>query len=411
MNTQKTFWFSLLVLASVLLVAGFASASPNIVNLNSVQVSGLETLQNNSANVAPYNVAVIAGESMPVTIAFTANADESNVRMSVELQGLTTDVQNQVFVGDIQQNQTYTESLNLNIPSNIGDTTNNTINMVITVWNGDTAVSQTVKTITLSEQRPSYNAQVMSLNTLNSVNAGQLLPVSVVLQNAGYNELNNMYVIASIPSLGVSKAAYFGDIMNPTSSSSNDTVSGTIYLQVPYSAAPGTYTVQVEAKNNNFDTLAYTSVDVNNDFQSNVVASNPSQTVNVGQDATYSLMVVNPTNNIKLYSLVYPTVSGVTVTGDSVVTVPAGSSQAVTITAKAASAGNYNLTVNVLSDGQVTGTANLALAAQSGASSPVVILTIVLAVIFVVLLVVLIVLVTKKPSTSKKQEEFSESYY
>ena len=409
MNKQKTFWFSLLVLASVLAVTSFASAT-QIVNLNSVQVNGIETLQNASAQA--YNVSVIAGQSMPVTIAFTANANESNVRMSVELQGLTTDVQNQVFVGDIEQNQTYSESTSLNIPSNIGDQPSNTINMVITVWNGDSSVEQTIQTITLNEQRPSYNAQVMSLNTLNSVNAGQLLPVNVVLQNVGYNELNNMYVIANIPSLGVSKSAYFGDIMNPTSSSSNDTVSGTIYLQVPYSAAPGTYTIQVEAKNNNFDTLAYTSVNVKNDFQSNVVASSPSQTGNAGQDVTYNLMVVNPTNNIKLYSLVYPSVAGLTVTGDSVVTVPAGSSQAVSVTANAASAGNYNFTVNTVSDGQVTGTANLALLAQGGVSSPIVILTIVLAVIFVVLLVVLIVLVTKKPSaSSKKQEEFSESYY
>ena len=51
----------------------------------------------------------------------------------------------------------------------------------------------------------------MSLNTVDTVNAGDLFPVDVVLQNVGYNNLSDMYVIASIPALGISKTAFFGD--------------------------------------------------------------------------------------------------------------------------------------------------------------------------------------------------------
>jgi len=93
---------------------------------------------------------------------------------------------------------------------------------------------------------------------------------------------------------------------------------------------------------------------------------------------------------------------------DSIATVPAGSSKTLPFTVSANSAGDYNLSVNVFSAGQLTGSAVLGLTTQGGSSNPVIILTIVLAIIFVVLLVVLLVLVTKKP---KKQEGFNESYY
>jgi preprotein translocase subunit SecG len=394
MNKQKTFWVSFLVVASVFVLMSFASAD---VNFSSVKVNGVET------NVSGINAAVLAGNSVPLTVTFTATSTQSNVRLRAEFQGPNGDVQNEIFVGDIEANQTYLESLSLNVPSNIGDIQSDNLNLVLTVWNGN---FQSQKTIVLRDQRQSYNVGIMSLNTVDSANAGSLLPVNVVLKNTGYNDLSDVYVTVSVPALGLQRTAYFGDLTNP--SSNNDTTSGTIYVQLPYNATPGAYTVQAEVRNSYLDTTAADTFNINNDFQSNVIADNSQQTSGIGQDVTYNLEIVNPTANIKVYQIVPQTTSGVSMSTDSIVTVPAGTSRTVALVAKASSAGNYNMTVNVFSGGQLTGNTDLTLNTQGGVSNPVIILTIVLAIIFVVLLVVLLVLVTKKP---KKQEGFNESYY
>lgn len=401
MNKQKTFWVSFLVVASVLVLMSFASAAtPYIATLTSVQVNGIQAYGTNA------NVSVIGGNTIPVVVQFVANSTESNVRLDVQLQGVNGDVQSEVFVGDIQTGQTYIETLNLNVPTDIGNVQSNSINLLVTIWNGDASVTQQQQTITLVEQRQSYNVGVMSLNTVDSANAGSLLPVNVVLKNTGYNDLSDVYVTVSVPALGLQRTAYFGDLAN--ASNNNATASGTIYIQLPYSAAPGTYTVQAQVQNGYLNTIATDTFVISNEFQSNVIADNSQQTSNIGQTVTYNLEVVNPTTNIQIYQIVPQVTSGVAITTDSIVTVPAGSSKTISLTANAASAGNYNMTVNVFSGGQLTGNVNLGLNAQGGVSNPVIILTIVLAIIFVVLLVVLLVLVTKKP---KKQEGLNESYY
>ncbi len=400
MNTQKRFLISFLVIASILVMTSFASAQ-NIVTFSSIQVNGLETMSNGSA-------AILSGNVLPVTVQFTANANESNVRLSAEFQGVTNDVSNEILVGDVEAGQTYIRTFNLQVPTDMADVQSNNIHLVLNVWNGDASVSETTQTITLRQQRQSYNVQVMSLSTVSSVKAGDLLPVSVVLKNIGYDQLNDVYVTVSLPALNIQRTAYFGDIANALG---NDTESGTVYLQMPYNVTPGAYTVQAEVKNSNLVATSVGTVTVTNDFQSNVVASQSKVTSKVGEKADFNLMIVNPTNDIAVYKIV-PENSDLTVSADSsVVTVPAGSSRSVTVTASADSTGDHNFTVDVLKGNQLTGKVDLTLTAESGVSNPVAVLTIVLAVIFVVLLVVLIVLVTKKPKAKQQTEEFGESYY
>ena len=76
MNKQKTFWVSFLVLASVLVVMSFASATPSIANITSVKVNGIQALGTNA------DVSVIGGNTIPIIVQFVANATESNVRLT-----------------------------------------------------------------------------------------------------------------------------------------------------------------------------------------------------------------------------------------------------------------------------------------------------------------------------------------
>jgi uncharacterized membrane protein len=90
---------------------------------------------------------------------------------------------------------------------------------------------------------------------------------------------------------------------------------------------------------------------------------------------------------------------------ENVVTIPAGSSKAVTVSAT----GSEEYTVDVFKmNGELVESVKLTAKTSSTGSEFVTVLTAVLLVVFLVLLAVLVVLVTKKP---QKDEEFSESYY
>lgn len=399
MNQQKKFWVSFLVIASVLVLASAASALP-LPNMSGV------TLKVNDIVTGTNSVSVIAGDTIPVVVTFTSNVNASDVRLSITTEGAKVDAEKEVFVGDVENGQTYTQSLTLQVPYELQDAQSGNLHLVVKMWNGQ--FSGNIYDTQLRVQRPSYNAEIMSFSTVDSATAGQLVPVDVVVKNTGYNQLNDLYVTLKVPELGLQRTAYFGDLVAIENKDNPDTASGRIFLQIPSNAKPGTYTIEVLVENGDFSQTSTASLDITNDFESNVIASNSELTAAVGEDVTYTLEIVNPTNEIKVYTIVPQTISGVKMSTDSMVTVPAGSSRTVLLNAKATSEGNYNLSVNVFSGQELTGNVNLALNAAGGVSNPVVVLTIVLAIIFVALLVVLLVLVTKKP---KKQEEFEESYY
>ena len=122
------------------------------------------------------------------------------------------------------------------------------------------------------------------------------------------------------------------------------------------------------------------------------------------------MLLVNPTNKLKVYKIV--TESGsenlYTSSSSSLVSVPAGLSKQVTITANAAKEGEYSFNANVFSGEKLEGVVTFGLSAEGKSVNAVAVLTVILAIIFLVLLVVLIVLLGKKP---RKSEELGESYY
>jgi hypothetical protein len=366
------------------------------------------TIKVNDIDAVNNSVSVIAGETIPVVVTFTSNVNASDVKLRATIEGAKVDVEKTVFVGDVESGKTYTKSLTLKVPYELQDEKSDDLHLVIEAWNGGFS-KETIGNTLLRVQRQSYNVEIMSLSTVDNANAGELVSFDIVVKNTGYNQLDDLYVTLKVPALNLEKTAYFGDLVAIEEDKDYpDTAAGRIFLQIPYSAKPGTYAVEVELRNGDFLETRTVSMSITNDFESNVIASNFELTAGVGEDVTYTLEIVNPTNEIKVYTIVPETTAGVKMSANSMVTVPAGLSRTVSLNARATSAGNYNLSVNVFSGQELTGKVSLALNAEGGVSNPVVVLTIVLAIIFVALLVVLLVLVTKKP---KKQEAFEESYY
>ncbi len=390
-----------LALVSVLLVASAVSAA-EVTNNLVVTVNGLDVSGN--------NVGVVAGETVELKAYFTSNVDASNIKMKAELEGDKSSVSATTSSFDVRAGVQQRESLKLKVPYELEDSVSKDLRLVVRIYNGE---YETERTYTLKVQRPSYNADVMSISSKRTVDAGELVPVDIALKNIGYNALNDVYVTVKIPGIdGVERTAYFGDIA-PLEDSRNDkvdTINGRLYIQIPYGADSGVYNLEVEVKSDDFSSVESTQIVVNNEFSSVVVTSSDRETVSVDEDAEFDLVLVNPTNKLRVYKVVAESANGVTASvGSSLVVVPAGTSKSVSVVASADSEGEHSFDVSVFSGEDLVGSTTLTVVADGSAlASPAAVLTVILAIIFVVLLVIFIVLVGKKPA---KAEEFGESYY
>jgi len=405
MNT-KNLLVSFCALAAILfLVAGVSAAPSELATINSVEVDGMDVSGN--------DIAVIAGETISIKIAFTALENASNVKIEAEVEGKKVSVDETIGPFDVEEGKRYVRTLSVKLPYELKDQVSDDVILNIKLWNGD--FRTVYDDITLRIQRESYKAGIMSISAEQSVKAGEIFPVDVVLKNTGYNDLDDLYVTLRIPELGIEKTSYFGDIVAVEEDDDEDYVRGRFYVSVPYSTPSGTYTIEVEATNDDLNVLKSRQIIVGNDFPSNViVTSSTNKIVSAGEESQYNLLLVNPTNQLKVYRIVTEPACGeancnLLVSADSaVVAVPAGLSKSVTINAVAQKEGEYVFNVNVFSGEKLEQVVSFSLTAEGRATSPVAVLTIVLAIIFVVLLVVLIVLLGKKP---QKAEEFGESYY
>lgn len=360
------------------------------------------------------NVSVIAGETVTVKVYFTALEDATDVRIKAEIEGDKVDVDEMTKSFDVEAGKRYKKTLSIQVPFELKDEQSDDVELYVKIWNGD--YKSEYEDIVLRVQRPSYNPVVKSVSVSQSVEAGETFPVDLVIKNVGYNDLDDVYVKVAISELGVYKTSYLGDIVSletcddECDDDEEDTISARLYLEVPYEVESGIYTLIVEVANDDVESTVAKQIVIENDFSENVIVPTSSKTVAVGEDAVYSLLLVNPTNSLKVYKVVTESSADVSSSAESaVVAVPAGSSATVTVTANAHSEGQYNFDVNVFTGDKLTSSVTLDLNAEGTAvSNPIVVLTVVLAIIFLVLLVVLIVLIGKKP---KKTEEFGESYY
>jgi hypothetical protein len=413
MNTKKIL-VSLCTIAIALFLVATVSANTSLVN-------GDVTTEVDGVNVDSHP-AVIAGDNVAVSVEFTVgdldlstpalDGSASDIKVKVTLEGDKVDSQVVSIPFDVEAGQTYKKTLKLQVPSELKDQLSDNVALTVRIWNGDYELEVEK---TLRVQRPSYNPVVKSITTSQTIQAGETIPVDVVLKNLGYNDLNDVYVTVGISALGVEQTSYFGDLVTKEDCTNNcddtekDTVSGRIFLEVPYTAKAGVYTLEVKVTNDDVTSTFARQVVVENDLSENVIVTSTGKTVAVGEDATYTLLLVNPTNSLKIYKVVADSSGEVSSSVDStVVAVPAGSSKTVTVTASAKSEGEYNFDVSVLSGDKLVSKVTLNLKAEGKSVNPIVVLTVVLAIIFLVLLVVLIVLIGKKP---QKSEEFGESYY
>lgn len=405
----KNILVSFLVIASVLFLASTVSAA-ELAKSVTVKVDGVTVVDDSTVPFISNGkiVSITGGDTVDIEVEFSAVDDlpfnddthlnsTSDVKIKAELEGEDVDVIAVSDRFDVVSNdgRTYTKKLSFKVPSDLkDDLIDKTLSLSLRIYNSEFETE--VTNIPLTLQRPSYDIAIKSVMTDDSIEAGQLFPVDIVLKNTGFNDLSDLYVTVSVSELNLQKSAYFGDLVSLEDDCHDDcdtdkeTVSGRIFLQVPYNVKSGTYTLEVKAENEDTKSIASKEITISNSVPEIAMKS-----------GTNSLTLLNPTNQLKVYTVKYETTS-------VNVVIPAASSKDVTINVP--TSGDYNFDVLVLSGEQVLDTVNFTGTGQPATqlTSPVLVLTVILAIVFLVLLVVLVVLITKKP---QKTEEFGESYY
>jgi len=361
-----------------------------------------ESVKIDNIVVTTSEVGVIAGDTISVQVFFDSQQDASDVRVRVEIEGDKIDVDARTGSFDVESGKTYMKILTLKVPSELRDDLSGDLTLNVKVWNGD--YKSEWEGIVLRVQRPSYNPVIKSISTISNIESGDVIPVDIVVKNVGYNDLDDLYVTASIAALGIEKTSYFGDLVSleegdcsndaictaqgAVNDDDSDTASGRIFLRIPFDVESGIYTLDVQVANEDVTSDKVMQIVIENDFEATIFAS--------GND----LWIVNPTNDVVGYRIVPESAE----VSESVVFVSAGSSKVIKVSPEG------EASVNVLTiSGEVVDTITFNGKADSTpASNSVVILTVILAIVFLVLLIVLIVLITKKP---EKTDEFGESYY
>lgn len=352
-------------------------------------------------------VGELSSVRVPVEVEFVATKDASDVKVVVTVSGLKKDIEVSTQRFDILAGKTYKKALTVELPSSLKELHQDFTLYVKIIDSTD----KTEESYSLTMQRNSYELSVLSADFNTQVSAGEVFPINVVLKNVGFNRLDDVYVMASVPELGIYTRAYVGDLLEKEVSTSEkeDSYSTVVYLKVPENAKVGTYETLVRVYNSDAETIVTKLLTVKESSATIVSPTIKDLDLVVGEKATYELIVVNNADEVRMFNL--KSVSGrfLDVSVPSVVTVGANSYEVVPVSVTAlkdADLGTYTFSVEV-NNQPVNFVANV-VKTKGVTQTPMVTLTVILAVIFVILLVVLVVLMTKK---DKAVEEVETSYY
>ena len=198
-------------------------------------------------------------ETVPVEVKFKAtgawyddeHTEVSDVRVKVYIEGYRVDISDSTSRFRIVEGSTYIKRFNLDLPSSMDlDEDPEDLQLVVRISaKGEDSLENEYD---LTMQKEQYSLNIMSVEFDESVDAGNVIPVDIVLQNNGGERLDNVYVRVSIPEAGISRKTFFGD-MSPDAEDDYDDIvdsaSKRVYLNIPKDTITGIYNLQVEAYN------------------------------------------------------------------------------------------------------------------------------------------------------------------
>ncbi|MBU2576418.1 MAG: DUF4832 domain-containing protein [Nanoarchaeota archaeon] len=236
-----------------LMIVGFASAA--LADNVSVELNGEPIDYRYDNDLVSFN-----GDVVPVTVFFTAGENSSDVKIRVSIYDGRDEVSVSTGRFNVVDGKKYKKLLALELPSDI-DPESEELTLAVEIYDADHSTDDFDEDYQVSMQRDSYTLDVLSVDYSSQVEAGDIVPISVVVKNVGFSRMDDNYVVVSISALGVSSRGYAGDLIpvedykNYASGSEEDSVFKTVYLKIPSDAKTGVYEVRVAVYNDDTETI------------------------------------------------------------------------------------------------------------------------------------------------------------
>lgn len=240
---KKQIFAAFIAFMAVMLVS-VVSAAPLADNVN-VEVNGIEL----GPNTNDVSIAGMAGEVVPVEITFDAMVDSSDVKVEVEIYGgrNTEDAETGRFT--IVDGSKYKKLLSLQLPTDLKDVTKD-LTLEITIRDANNSNDNVYETYVIKMQRESYEFDILSVDHSLVVDADEIVPVSVVVKNTGFERSDDVFVVVSVPELGIRAKGYMGDLVaDEPVDDEEDSAQKVLYLRIPANAEAGVYELNVEVYN------------------------------------------------------------------------------------------------------------------------------------------------------------------
>ncbi|MAG02397.1 hypothetical protein CMI42_03600 [Candidatus Pacearchaeota archaeon] len=417
---NKAFLVSFMAFFAIAFTITMVSAV-DFVDVTDVEVNGVSFKLDDADQVAG-----LVSETVPVVVKFTAVSDVSDVKVKAYVEGFKSDISDETSRFRVVAGNTYVKRFTLELPSSLDldELTEEELTLFVR-FSARGEDSQEVD-VALEVEKDLYSLNLLSIDRSEVVEAGSRLAVDVVVENNGFERLDNVYVKATIPGLGLSNKIYAGDLeslRDDFDDDINDARERRVYLSIPRDAPAGNYDLVIEAYNHDTSVTAAKRVVVRG-VNTKILPPVTSKTISPGEEATFEVVLVNPSSRLVVYSITPEDSKGLFVEAtEPILTVSGDSSRSTGVKVRASNSieeGTYLVTVNANSETglseQISFTVNVEkdsvkVAGSTGVEgkpNTVVVLTVILVIIFVVLLIVLIVLLTKRPEES---EEFGETNY
>jgi hypothetical protein len=418
---SKTIIVSFIALFVLAFALNIVAAADPIAQIELVKVNDVTVNAGSTAYIGQVSdtVPIIVEYSAISTL--SANEEVEDVSITVYLEGYKEETRTVVNQDVVDAGTSgYRAMFSMKYPSSLDLEELDFDDLTLHVEIDARGYDETEEDYTMRVSKNLESLQILSVETPQSITAGSSIAVDVVIENNGRDRLDDVYVKASIPELGITKKIYVGDMASDNDDDYDDirdTLNKKVYLTLPRNVMPGTYELEVQAYNYDTTTTAKKAIVVS-DVETGILPGTASQTISAGQETTFNLVLVNPNNRMVVYTVTPDNADGLIVEAvEPIVTVGAESSKIVKVKVRATDSleeGTYAFTVNVNSESgsvkPVTFTLNVEDkdSRVTGSTDPVVIWTVVLVIVFVVLLIILIVLLTKRPTET---EEFGETSY
>jgi hypothetical protein len=237
----------------------------------------------NDVVLYPDGVASLAGapeETIPVVVKFTADEALTDLKIKVWIEGYKSEISATTSRFDVVNESSYIKRLSLTLPS-VEDMEDNPegLTLYVRIYDKNDYVEDGYS---ITMQRDSYSIELLSVDMPTSASAGEIILVDVVLKNTGARESEDTFVTVTIPELGVSKKAYFGDLVAQDCTDDNcdkeDAAERKVYLAIPADAKSGDYSVEVKASNYDITATAKKVI--------SITGLAPAQTNNTGTGQT-----------------------------------------------------------------------------------------------------------------------------